>query len=196
MREIDDDEGRRLVRIIRRGSGSVVTWRRAQNASDMPDFRTLSALDADMDAVRPALEVDVIGPWALVQSMLPLLTAAPAARIVTVSSLSALQIATGLDLGASLRAPAYSMAKYMLNALTSVLARAFADTPVLVNAVGPGDTATHPRTRRRRGRPPGRSGPSTPCLATPGETCHVGDGHRAPAGAAGGHLRSPGARDR
>ncbi len=28
--EIDDDEGRRLVRIVRRGSGSVVTWRRAQ----------------------------------------------------------------------------------------------------------------------------------------------------------------------
>jgi transposase len=28
--EIDDDEGHRLVRIIRRGSGSVVTWRRAQ----------------------------------------------------------------------------------------------------------------------------------------------------------------------
>src|ERR1700745_4312817 len=28
--EIDDDEGQRLVRIIRRGSGSVVTWRRAQ----------------------------------------------------------------------------------------------------------------------------------------------------------------------
>lgn len=25
-----DDEGRRLVRIVRRGSGSVVTWRRAQ----------------------------------------------------------------------------------------------------------------------------------------------------------------------
>jgi transposase len=30
VREIDDGEGRRLVRIIRRGSGSVVTWRRAQ----------------------------------------------------------------------------------------------------------------------------------------------------------------------
>jgi transposase len=30
VREIDDDEGRRLVRIIRRGGGSVVTWRRAQ----------------------------------------------------------------------------------------------------------------------------------------------------------------------
>jgi transposase len=30
VREIDDDEGKRLVRIVRRGSGSVVTWRRAQ----------------------------------------------------------------------------------------------------------------------------------------------------------------------
>jgi transposase len=30
VREIDDDEGRRLLRIVRRGSGSVVTWRRAQ----------------------------------------------------------------------------------------------------------------------------------------------------------------------
>jgi len=30
VRVIDDDEGRRLVRIVRRGSGSVVTWRRAR----------------------------------------------------------------------------------------------------------------------------------------------------------------------
>jgi len=30
VREIDDDEGQRLVRIVRRGTGSVVTWRRAQ----------------------------------------------------------------------------------------------------------------------------------------------------------------------
>jgi transposase len=30
VREIDDDEGRRLVRIVRRGSGPAVTWRRAQ----------------------------------------------------------------------------------------------------------------------------------------------------------------------
>lgn len=29
-REIDDDEGQRLLRIVRRGTGSVVTWRRAQ----------------------------------------------------------------------------------------------------------------------------------------------------------------------
>jgi NAD(P)-dependent dehydrogenase (short-subunit alcohol dehydrogenase family) len=114
------------------------------NASAMPDFRILSALDADMDAVRTHLEVSVIGPWALTEAMLPLLSAAPAARIVNVSSLSAQQIATGLDLGAPLRSPAYSMAKYMLNALTTVLARALAGTPILVNAVDPGNTATHP----------------------------------------------------
>src|SRR5690606_8674564 len=30
VRELDDDEGQRLVRIIRRGTGSMVTWRRVQ----------------------------------------------------------------------------------------------------------------------------------------------------------------------
>jgi hypothetical protein len=30
VREIDDDEGRRVVRIVRRDSGPVVTWRRPQ----------------------------------------------------------------------------------------------------------------------------------------------------------------------
>ncbi|MFY4722971.1 SDR family NAD(P)-dependent oxidoreductase [Streptomyces sp. LaBMicrA B280] len=114
------------------------------NASTMPDFGTLSALDADMDQVRAAMEVSLLGPWALTQALLPLLTAAPAARIVNVSSLCAQQIATGLDLGAPLRSPAYSMAKYTLNALTAVLGRALADTPILVNAVDPGDIATHP----------------------------------------------------
>lgn len=30
VRAIDNDEGNRLLRIVRRSSGSVVTWRRAQ----------------------------------------------------------------------------------------------------------------------------------------------------------------------
>jgi NAD(P)-dependent dehydrogenase (short-subunit alcohol dehydrogenase family) len=114
------------------------------NATHGPDFTTLSALDADMDSVRTALEVDLLGAWGLTLAMLPLLKAAPAARIVNVTSISALQIATGLDLGAPLRAPAHSIAKYMLNVLTTTLARALEDTPILVNAVDPGETATHP----------------------------------------------------
>jgi transposase len=42
LREIDDDEGR-LVRIVRRGTGSVVTWGRAQMV-------LLSAQDVDVAA--------------------------------------------------------------------------------------------------------------------------------------------------
>lgn len=36
------------------------------------------------------------------------------------------------------------MAKYALNALTGVLARALSGTSILVNTVDPGNTATHP----------------------------------------------------
>jgi NAD(P)-dependent dehydrogenase (short-subunit alcohol dehydrogenase family) len=114
------------------------------NASDVVDFTALSALDADIDAVRSAMEIDVLGPWQLVQTLLPLLKAAPAARIVNVSSVSALQIAAGLDLGASLRAPAHSFAKHMVNVLTEVLAKALQETNIVVNSVDPGATATHP----------------------------------------------------
>ena len=44
VRQIDDDEGQRLVRIIRRGSGSAVTWRRAQMV-------LLSAQGVDVPAI-------------------------------------------------------------------------------------------------------------------------------------------------
>lgn len=114
------------------------------NATRGPDFTVLSALDADPAEVRAALEVDFVGVWGLTLAMLPLLKNAPAGRIVNVSSRSAQQIATGLDLGAPLRAPAYSMGKFMLGVLTRTLARELADTPILVNAVDPGDTASHP----------------------------------------------------
>lgn len=114
------------------------------NASTFPDADVLSTLDTDVDAVRAALDVDVLGPWALIQVMLPLLRRAPAARVVNVSSVAALQITAGLDLAASLRAPAHSLAKYLLGVLTSKIAAELRDTPILVNAVDPGETATHP----------------------------------------------------
>jgi NAD(P)-dependent dehydrogenase (short-subunit alcohol dehydrogenase family) len=114
------------------------------NASAFPDADVLSALDADLDVVRAAFEVDVIGPWGLIQAMLPLLRKSPAARIVNVSSIAALQITAGLDLAASLRAPGHSFAKYLLTVLTTKLADELRDTPILVNAVDPGETASHP----------------------------------------------------
>lgn len=112
------------------------------NASHMPDFRTHSALEVDLDALHAAFEVNVFGCWGLIQALLPLLLRAPAARIVNVSSLAAQQIGK-LDTG-RLFSPAYSLAKFTLNALTTTLAAALADTPILINAVDPGRVASHP----------------------------------------------------
>ena len=50
------------------------------NASCMPEFDKFSMLDADIDYVRTALEVNVVGVWALVKATAQLLQAAPAAR--------------------------------------------------------------------------------------------------------------------
>ena len=112
------------------------------NASAMPDFATRSALDVDLDALHALFEVNVFGCWGLTQALLPLLRQAPAARIVNVTSTAAWQIGTHEP--GPLFSPAYSLAKYTLNALTVTLANALADTPILVNGVDPGSVATHP----------------------------------------------------
>lgn len=84
----------------------------------------------------------MFGCWGLTQALLPLLRRAPAARIVNVSSVAAQRIGKlGTDI---LFSPAHSLAKYTLNALTTTLAAALANTPILVNAVDPGRVASHP----------------------------------------------------
>ena len=59
VREIDDDEGTRLLRIIRRGTGSVVTWRRAQmvllSAQGMPVAKIAEVTFTSMDRVRDVI---------------------------------------------------------------------------------------------------------------------------------------------
>ena len=114
------------------------------NAASMPDFATTSLFDVDLSEARTSYTVVVLGAWALVQACLPLLRAAPAARIVNVSSAAATQIAAGAGLAQGVRSPGYSLAKYALNALTASLAAELRDTGILVNAVDPGSVATHP----------------------------------------------------
>ena len=114
------------------------------NAAGMPDFTTLSVLETDLHEARAAYEVDVLGAWALTQACLPLLRAAPAARVVNVSSEAVAQIAAGADLPGNVRSPGYSLAKYALNALTGVLAAELRADGILVNAVDPGRVASHP----------------------------------------------------
>jgi len=59
LREISNDEGNRLLRMIRRSSGSVVTWRRAQMvllaAQRMPAPRIAEVVFTDPDTVRDVI---------------------------------------------------------------------------------------------------------------------------------------------
>lgn len=59
VREIDDDDGRRLLRIICRGTGSVVTWRRAQmvllSAQGMPVAKIAEISFTSADRVRDVI---------------------------------------------------------------------------------------------------------------------------------------------
>jgi transposase len=59
LREISNEEGNRLLRAVRRGSGSVVTWRRAQivllSAQRMPAARIAEVVFTDADTVRDVI---------------------------------------------------------------------------------------------------------------------------------------------
>jgi NAD(P)-dependent dehydrogenase (short-subunit alcohol dehydrogenase family) len=90
------------------------------------------AIDADLDVVREAAETNLYGPWRTTKAFLPLLRAAPSARIVNVSSEAA---SLGGMRGGT---PAYSSTKVGLNALTRMLAAELRSEGILVNSVCPG----------------------------------------------------------
>jgi len=114
------------------------------NASVFPDMNTGTALDAPFEDIQAAFDVDVVGPWALIIALRPLLEAAPAARVVNISSGAYQQISYLGEHRGDVGAPAYSFAKHTLNYLTVMLAAAFRDTNVLINSVDPGRADTHP----------------------------------------------------
>jgi NAD(P)-dependent dehydrogenase (short-subunit alcohol dehydrogenase family) len=95
-----------------------------------------SVLTADLDVVREALETNTLGAWRMAMAFAPLLAASPHGRLVNVSS------GAGALTGMRDGAPAYSISKAALNALTLMLADALRRDGVLVNAVCPGWVAT------------------------------------------------------
>jgi NAD(P)-dependent dehydrogenase (short-subunit alcohol dehydrogenase family) len=94
-------------------------------------------LTADLDVVREALETNTLGAWRVAMAFAPALRESAHGRLVNVSS-GAGQLTTGMSDGA----PAYSLSKAALNALTLMLADALRRDRVLVNAVCPGWVAT------------------------------------------------------
>ena len=94
--------------------------------------------------IRATYEVNVFGPIRVTQAFLPLLLAAPAARIVMVSS-STGSIGRALDSGTPNHAVnllGYGSSKTALNAITVAFARELGPSGIKINSAAPGYTAT------------------------------------------------------
>ena len=104
-----------------------------------------SAAAADFRVVGEAVDTNLLGAWRTASEAIPLLRRSASARIVNVSS----EAGSLSSMGAG--APAYSVSKAALNALTRVLAAELRGDGILVNSVCPGWVATD------MGGPGGRS---------------------------------------
>jgi len=90
--------------------------------------------ESNLQTVRTTLETNLLGPWRLCQAVIPMMKREKYGRIVNVSS----GAGAFADMAESVYAPAYSVSKASLNALTVILATELRGTNVLVNAVCPG----------------------------------------------------------
>ena len=94
------------------------------------------AIDADFEIVNQALLTNLLGPWRLSKTFIPIMKKNRYGRIVNVSSSSGSLHFMGKG------APAYSISKTALNALTCKLAAELLGTGILVNSIDPGWVAT------------------------------------------------------
>jgi NAD(P)-dependent dehydrogenase (short-subunit alcohol dehydrogenase family) len=126
---------------------------------------------ADLDAAHAVMETNPFGAWRMVQAALPLLPRSPHPRIVNVSSGAGSHGDTAFGLAVRGGAAAtYGISKAALNALASTPAAELAGTPVLVNAVCPGLTATWPGAEGMGARPVEQSAEGVVWAATlPGD---------------------------
>jgi NAD(P)-dependent dehydrogenase (short-subunit alcohol dehydrogenase family) len=136
------------------------------NAAAYVDW-TETASAADLDAARGVLETNLFGAWRLTNALLPLLRRSAHPRIVHVSSGAGSHADDAFGLtrrgGA---AASYGISKAALNALAATQAAELADTPVIVNAVCPGLTATFPGAEQMGARPVAEGAASVVWAAT------------------------------
>lgn len=123
------------------------------NAAGVSPYGELAST-ADLAAAEDVMRATLFGAWRLSQVMMPLLLRSSAPRLVHVTSGAgshgdpAFGLTSGNPMG-----PAYATAKAALNALTAIQAREAAGSPLLVNAVCPGFTATFPGGQDMGARP-------------------------------------------
>ncbi len=114
------------------------------NAGIARDDWNLAPSQQTLTAWRETFDTNLFGAVAVTQAFLPLLKAAPAARIVNLSSILG-SIATHQDPDSFIyhvKIPAYDASKSALNSWTVHLAYELRDTPIKVNAVHPGNVKT------------------------------------------------------
>ncbi|MBR9763062.1 MAG: SDR family NAD(P)-dependent oxidoreductase [Rhodobacteraceae bacterium] len=114
------------------------------NNAGIFDFGDAAPGKASLDAVRRVMEVNFIGALAVTQAMLPLLRAAPEARIVNLSS-SLGSLTENADPGApyyTQRYIGYNASKAALNMLTIQLHEELKSEGIKVNSVSPGFVRT------------------------------------------------------
>lgn len=112
------------------------------------------ATTADLATAAEVMNTTLFGAWRVSQALLPLLMKSSAPRLVNVTSGAGSHgdAAFGLTSDNAM-GPAYATAKAALNALTAIQAREATGTPLLVNAVCPGFTATFPGGEAMGARP-------------------------------------------
>jgi NAD(P)-dependent dehydrogenase (short-subunit alcohol dehydrogenase family) len=123
------------------------------NAAGYVDWTEVASA-ADLGAAHRVLEVNLFGAWRVTNAMLPLLLRSEHPRVVHVSSGAGSHGEP--DFGLTRRggaAATYGISKAALNALAATQAAELAGTPVLVNAVCPGLTATYPGAEEMGARP-------------------------------------------
>ncbi|WP_380163444.1 SDR family NAD(P)-dependent oxidoreductase [Jannaschia sp. R86511] len=136
------------------------------NAAGYVDW-TEMASTADLAAAHHVMETNLYGAWRVTQAFLPLLQQSAAGRVVNISSGAGSHEDPAFGLRSRGGAAAtYGISKAALNALTSTLATELAQTPVLVNAVCPGLTATYPGAENMGARPVQESAPGVVWAAT------------------------------
>ncbi|GAA4393509.1 3-oxoacyl-ACP reductase FabG [Tsukamurella soli] len=102
------------------------------NAGIMHDWKTLA--ETPVENLQPYLDVNVLGPYAITRTLMPLLQAGPAGRIVFINSQWG-QLPDGHSYG-------YMVAKAAQLGMMKALASEFVSQGVLINAVAPGAVAT------------------------------------------------------
>lgn len=101
------------------------------NAGILPDGG-INILDISRELMAQVMNTNAFGALRMVQAFLPLLQAAPEARVVNVSS------GYGELDGLSAEVPAYCLSKLAMNGITIMLAQALEPQGIVVNSICPG----------------------------------------------------------